>query len=364
MEILEKLALNYDTKKNGFIRPLNGLIETWLNARYTYCFSNEALKSNKKARSYAELGIKTLNQTLYDNINGGWFEDDSNKLRKNAYSHAFVLLASVFAVRANIKDSLLTFERITAVINSYFWDQHSNSCYESFASDWSQLEPYRGANSNMHMTEAFLATYFLTKDPIWLDRALAIAKRITDAAETYDYRVPEHFDTNWLVQKTYNEKKPNDAFRPYGVIPGHGFEWARLCLHLFHATANQQIWLEQASINLYQRAKKDSFQENGFHYTTDLTGKPVVSLRMHWVVCEAISAAATLGQHFSQKDLTADLSNFWDVANKYFVKQDFWLHELDQNNEPSFEIWKDNPDVYHAYNAIELTKNPSSLFLF
>lgn len=364
MDLLDEVAINYDINKNGFVRPANGLIETWLNARYTYCFSIESLKLNPNAKEFAELGIKTLNETLYDHNKGGWFEDNTNKLRKNAYSHAFVLLASVFAMRANVKDSDLTFQRITEVINNHFWDQETNACYESFASDWSQPESYRGANSNMHMTEAFLAAYFLTKDSMWLERALAIAKRITAAAKTYNFRVPEHFDSNWLVQKTYNQSKPNDAFRPYGVIPGHGYEWARLCLHLFHATADQQIWLEEAAINLYQRAKKDSFQENGFLYTTDLTGKPVVSLRMHWVVCEAISAAAILGQHFSQEDLIADLSDYWKIANKYFVKSGFWLHELDQNNQPSFEIWKDNPDVYHAYNAIELTKNPSSLFPF
>ena len=364
MDFLDTVATNYDPKKKGFVRPATALVETWLNARFTYCFSLESLKTAGKASNFAELGIKALNETLYDDKYGGWFENDQRNSRKNAYSHAFVLLASVFAIKAEIKQSEEVFKKITTVIDQYFWDNKSRSSNESFVRDWSEAEPYRGANSNMHMTEAFLATYDLTKDSIWLDRALSITKRITAAAETYGFRIPEHFDSNWQVDTSYNLDNPKDAFRPYGVIPGHGFEWARLCLHLFHATSNQQTWLEQAAINLYRRAKKDSFEEDGFLYTTDLAGTPIIRLRMHWVACEAISAAAVLSEHFSQKDLADDLIKYWQIANQNFVKPGFWLHELDATNKPSSEIWIDNPDVYHAYNAIELTRDPKIFFSF
>ena len=49
---------------------------------------------------------------------------------------------------------------------------------ESFARDWSQEEAYRGANSNMHSTEAFLALADVTGDARWLDRALRIVERV------------------------------------------------------------------------------------------------------------------------------------------------------------------------------------------
>jgi sulfoquinovose isomerase len=364
MDLLDTIANNYDPKKKGFVRPATALVETWLNARYTYCFSIQSSKPDQQSSNFAELGVQALNETLYDDDYGGWFENNQKVSRKNAYSHAFVLLASVFAIKAEIKNSEVTFQRIISVINQYFWDQQNKSSFESFAQDWSEREPYRGANSNMHMTEAFLATYYLTKDPMWLDRALAITKKITAASQTYGFRIPEHFDSNWQVNDSYNLENPKDAFRPYGVIPGHGFEWARLCLHLFHATSNQQKWLEQAAVNLYSRAKKDSFKEDGFVYTTDLNGSPIVTLRMHWVVCEAISAAAVFSEHFSQKDLADDLKKYWQIANQHFVKPGLWLHELDSNNNPSSEIWADNPDIYHAYNAIALTNDPESLFPF
>ena len=104
---------------------------------------------------------------------------------------------------------------------------------ESFAQDWSGVEAYRGANSNMHATEAFLALADVTGETRWLDRALRIVERIihTHAAENRDM-VIEHFDSHWQPLRGYNEDNPADGFRPYGITPGHGFEWARLVLHL------------------------------------------------------------------------------------------------------------------------------------
>lgn len=104
---------------------------------------------------------------------------------------------------------------------------------ESFNRDWSEEEAYRGANSNMHATEAFLALADVTDDPRWLARALHIVERVIHGhAAANDYLVVEHFDRHWQPLREYNQDNPADGFRPYGTTPGHGFEWARLLLHL------------------------------------------------------------------------------------------------------------------------------------
>lgn len=357
MNLFEPVINNYDQTKKGFIRPATNLIETWLNARYTYCFAKEANKNSAKYQSLAAFGIETLNTTLWDETHEGWFDNDSQQTNKSAYPHAFVLLAAATATASKIEGAELTFERAKKIINKHFWDPAFKASKESFSKDWLTQEPYRGANSNMHITEAFIASYDLTNDSVWLEQALAITKRITSASENFDFRIPEHFTQDWQVDPNYNLTNKTDQFRPFGVIPGHGFEWSRLCLELASRSTPNQSWLTETAKRLYERAKTDSFHSNGFHYTTDLEGKPIITLRMHWVVCEAISAAAELAKRFPQSDYKSDLEEFVNLAAANYIKKDFWIHELDENNQPSNQIWQDNPDVYHAYTAIELSNS-------
>jgi mannose/cellobiose epimerase-like protein (N-acyl-D-glucosamine 2-epimerase family) len=50
----------------------------------------------------------------------------------------------------------------------------------------------------MHAVEAFLIVYDVTHDRKWLDRALRIASVIIhDVARSGEYRVNEHFDSQW-----------------------------------------------------------------------------------------------------------------------------------------------------------------------
>ncbi len=85
----------------------------------------------------------------------------------------------------------------------------------------------------MHAVEAFLIVYDVTHDRKWLDRALRIASVIIhDVARKGEYRVNEHFDTNWNPIRDYNIDNPAHRFRAYGGTPGHWIEWGRLMLHL------------------------------------------------------------------------------------------------------------------------------------
>ncbi|MGK4785560.1 AGE family epimerase/isomerase, partial [Salmonella enterica] len=71
-------------------------------------------------------------------------------------------------------------------------------CLESWDEAFSQTEDYSGCNANMHAVEALLIVYDVTHDKKWLDRALSIASVIIhDVARNGDYRVNDHFDSQW-----------------------------------------------------------------------------------------------------------------------------------------------------------------------
>lgn len=128
-----------------------------------------------------------------------------------------------------------------------------------------------------------------------MERAARIGAFAACAAEANWWRLPEHFDADWNALLEFNADRPADPFGPYGATVGHGLEWARLFLHLEAAGAEGADWAE-AAVALFDRAVADGWDDErgGLVYTTDWEGTPVVADRMHWVVAEAIGAAATL----------------------------------------------------------------------
>ena len=119
------------------------------------------------------------------------YKDDS----KQAYGHAFVLLAAADAkvLGHPLADKLLA--DITEVIETRFWEEQHGAMSEEYARDWSKITGYRGQNSNMHTTEALMAAFEATGDTKYLNMAERIASLIIKRhAAALDYVVAEHFD--------------------------------------------------------------------------------------------------------------------------------------------------------------------------
>ena len=70
-------------------------------------------------------------------------------------------------------------------------------------------------------------------------------------AAANDWRLPEHFTSDWRVNKEY---AGSPMFRPYGTTPGHSLEWSRLLLQLWELGGRRLDWLPDASKSLFARA--------------------------------------------------------------------------------------------------------------
>ena len=296
----------------------------WISARMTHCFALGVLLEHPGSAAYADHGLAALPPE------GG----------EDAYAHAFVILAGASAAIAGRPGAEEVLAEALAVTERRFWREAEGAVADD--------EPYRGANANMHMVEAFLAAADASGDPVWAERALRIADRLIGAARAADWRVPEHFDADWTPLPDYNADEPRHPFRPYGVTPGHGLEWARLLLHLRAALDAPPDWLEPAARGLADRAWDDGWdaERGGFVYTTDHDGRPVVADRFHWVVCEAIATAAVLGD--DERGRRAR-----EFAEQHLIDRERggWRHELDPENRPAARTWQGRPDVYHALQA-------------
>ncbi|MDB5470086.1 MAG: family epimerase/isomerase [Caulobacter sp.] len=332
----------------------------WINARFTHVFALADMLGYPGAGALCEHGVKALLEDFADPEHGGWFAevgpDGPVRTDKEAYGSAFVILALSSATQAGRPGARQALRAALDTVARRFWREDEGAVCEAWDRDWSTCEAYRGANANMHMVEAFLAASEALDDELWAQRALRIAERLIDGvARANGWRVAEHFDTAWTPLPDYNADNPDHPFRPYGITPGHGLEWARLLIGLRVRLADSPAWLMEAAAQLFARATAEGWAEpGGFVYTTHADGRPCVERRLHWVVTEAIAAAATL-QEATGEGLYEDwYRRSWAFAAGHLIDRErgSWRHELDTRLHPVAGVWAGKPDVYHAFQAV------------
>lgn len=343
----------------------------YLNSRMTHVFALAHLSGTPGAEFLAASGLHALAQHYADPRNGGWFSSldpsgqvlDSTKMN---YAHAHTLLAASSALAAGVPGADAAFAAITEVIENRFWSDAEGCALECWNAEFTELEPYRGANSNMHSLEAYLAAGDVSGDPAWHARAMSIAANLINGhARANSWRVPEHYDENWQPLPEYNTHRRADQFRPYGTTPGHSFEWARLLLNLEAARPNSPAWLLEAAAALFDTAVSDARSRDGqpgFAYTVDTSGQAVITARMHWVACEAVLAADALHRRTGKASFAAVAAQCWSEIDRYFVDREggSWWHELAPDMTPSASTWSGKPDLYHAYQAVLFPSLPLS----
>ncbi len=339
--------------------------ELWVATRMTHLFSLGHLLGREGDGELADLGILGLQNAFADKDNGGWFPalDDKGPAdtHKQAYGHAFVVLAassSVIAGRPGAEDLL---DDALTVLSQHFWEDEPGAMADVWDRSWTDLEPYRGANANMHSVEALLAAADATGDEVWVDHAARIVQRlILGEAREHSWHVPEHYDEHWQILPDYNRDQPRHPFRPYGVTPGHGFEWARLVIQLGTRRPDDTYLL--AAQGLFDTALRDGWSDDkpGIAYTTDWDGVPVVRERFHWVLCEAIATAAVLADATGESRYDEWYARWWQLAEERFIDRERggWLPELDEDGRRSKGTWTGKADWYHAVQATLIPRLP------
>jgi mannose/cellobiose epimerase-like protein (N-acyl-D-glucosamine 2-epimerase family) len=360
----------------GAIDPAQG-VHTWITARMTYVFALATLRGEPSALNLAGHGVTSLlSGPLRDREHAGWFgsvtdSGSPRSLAKLAYDHAFVVLAASTAVAAGVPDAETLLDDASTVFDQHFLDA-AGRVVDNCPRDFSAAETYRGANSSMHTVEALLALGDVRSDPSRHRAALAIAEHlIHQVAVGRGGRLPEHFDADWVPLPDYNADHPDDPFRPFGVTPGHLFEWSRLLLQLEAVLPEPPGWLLTDAQLLFRVATEIGWSVDGHPgvvYTTDWDDRPVVRSRMHWAHAEAVAAAAALAARTGGDDYAAWETLWWRFIADHFVDEPEasaanWHHELDADNRPVSRTWSGRPDVYHAYQALLLSQHPTGASL-
>jgi mannose/cellobiose epimerase-like protein (N-acyl-D-glucosamine 2-epimerase family) len=345
------------------VNPVRGIHSA---ARMVHCFSIASLLGRPGADEIVDHGMRYLWNNHRDQTHGGYFwsvnndgpVDDS----KQGYGHAFVILAASSAktIGHPLADGMLA--DVTEILNTKFWEEAHGAIAEEFNRDWSPIGDYHGQNSNMHLTEALMAAFEATGDRSYLDKAERIATLlIKQHANAVGYRVPEHFDAQWKLDKTY---RGNEMFRPSGTTPGHWLEWARLILQLWALGGQQHDWMLEAAKGLFSQSMSLGWDndKSGFFYTLDWEDVPAKRNKLWWPACEGAGAAHFLNEHLPSDFHEESYRRIWGVIGKAFIdhRNGGWHEELTEDLLPAHTLFPGKGDIYHALQACLIPLFPAT----
>jgi sulfoquinovose isomerase len=352
------------TGQPDLIRP----VYTWITARMVHVYALGHVLGRPGDDDLAAQALTGLTGRLRDGESGGWLTSvdpaGESPEEKACYTHAFVVLAASSGIVAGLAGARDLLSEALDIWDKQFFDDAAGMFVDSWNRDFTRVDDYRGVNGNMHAVEALLAAADVTGDQAWRERALGIARRVAlDFAQPHSWRIPEHFNSSWEPQLEHNRDHPDDQFQPYGATVGHGLEWSRLLLHLEASLADPPDWLLPAAEALFDRGVVDGWAvdgADGFIYTTDWDGIPVVRDRMHWVVAEAIAAAAALRRRTGEDRYSGLATTWWTYAERCLFDRTYgsWHHQLDASNHVIETVWPGKPDLYHAVQATVIPRLP------
>lgn len=349
--------------KGGFFdlyddgRPIGDLRQLHATTRMVHCMALGHLLGRPGAAAMVDHGMEYIWRGHRDQKHGGymWSLDDAGPRddTKQAYGHAFVLLAASSAkcVGHPLADKVLA--DVTEILETKFWEANPGVTSEEYGRDWSKISDYRGQNSNMHLTEALMAAFEATGEGAYLRKAESIASFIIGKhAAALGYRVAEHFDAAWAVDNDY---RGSDIFRPSGSTPGHWLEWARLLLQLWVSGGKRLAWLPEAAEKLFRNSVTLGWdhEKGGFYYTINWDNSPRLRQKLWWPATEGIGAAHWLAAHNDDPFFEDWYRRIWGFSAMHLIdhRRGGWHPELGDDLKPQRGFFTGKPDIYHALQA-------------
>lgn len=369
-------------------------VELDLTARSTYIYAIASLLGIPGSLRRCEHGIQSISNAFKDPDYDGWFSliepiQEHQKLtnapgipagtegnRKSSRAMSYLLEAAAAASLTHVSSAKELLKQAITVEEKYFWNEEIGRVNETFKRDFSEMENYHGMSSNLHAVSAFLSVADATQDKKWIERAARIVSFAMEQARNNNWRVPEHFDGDWNLDRNYNVGTPADPRRPYGINVGHNFGWSRRIVQV--AAALQKNGLEppqdylQVAREIFDRTAADSWCKDGhsgISFTVDYHGKPLMRQRFTWVLTEALQAVVSLAFALREQGATAEelepyfelYYRWWDYLEGYVIHADgYWVGELNANNLPDDTVWPGAPDIYHSVSVLLTPRLPNA----
>ena len=297
-------------------RPLDARI----SARMTHVFALAQMRGIEGAAHLVDHGLAALSGPLRA-PNGSWYaevvptsENSATPVPRAVLSQraqsAMIGAAAAAAMVGHeaARDLLADLETDQ---DQRWWDPCVGAVREEIEAATGLRSPLRRLSTNLDTAQAYLAAWEATGERVWFDRARSILRLVGEIAARCAFALPDLYDEEWRPLPASSDQAPVELIRPGDTLPGLGFV-----------------------------------------YTLDPAGVVAAPQRMHWVVCEAASAARVLAEVVDPsrpEDLAVDYARAIAWADSHArAGMGRWIHEVAPDGSVSMLVWEGRPDALTA----------------
>ncbi len=363
-------------------------------ARHIWTLSKAAeFFNSQEYKNYAIHGIKFLQNKIWDNRNGGFFQIRSREgnfsdiegwhTEKRVYGNAYGLYGTSALYKITQDPKHLKFAvDIFSWIEKHAYDPLNKGYYQFFTEDnkvYNRMSRYKSLandsnevgykdqNSSIHLLEAFTEFYKIHKDPIVKERLNDMLFLIRDVITTDDGYLQLFFTDSWEPISFRNSSKIIREAN-YGldhVSFGHDYETAFLMLEASHALELKndiqtlrrvKIMVDHALENGFDNVN-GGFYEEGYYFRNETTCSIIKDTKNWWAQAEALNIFLIMSKIFpNEKKYIDTFVKEWDYINKYIINHEngdwFWGgldKEPHYKKETKGKIWK---GTYHTGRAL------------
>ena len=345
-------------------RPLDARI----SARMTHVFALAQMRGIEGAAHLVDHGLAALTGPLRG-PGGSWYsevvptsETSATPVPRSVLSQraqSAMIGAAAAALMAGHAEVGTLLADLETDQDRRWWDPNVGAVREEIDPATGARSPLRRLSTNLDTAQSYLAAWEATGNRVWFDRARSIMRLVGEIAARSGFALPDLFDEEWRPLPPTSDQPPLELIRPADTLPGLGFKAARLIgqIHaiLTHMGETPGPWMLDTAVSLYECAHADGWTDDGVGgivYTLDATGVVVAPERMHWVVCEAASAARVLAEVVDPsraEDLAVDYARAVAWADSHArAGMGRWIHEVAPDGSVSMLVWEGRPDALTA----------------
>ena len=358
-------------------RPLDARI----SARMTHVFALAQMRGIEGASHLVSHGLAALTGPLRA-ANGSWYSEVVPTSETSAIpvprsvlsqrAQSAMIGAAAAALMAGHSEAATLLADLEKDQDQRWWDPSYGAVREEIDAATEVCSPLRRLSTNLDTAQSYLAAWEATGNRVWFDRARSIMRLVGEIAARSGFALPDLFDEEWRPLPPTSDQPPLELIRPADTLPGLGFKAARLIgqIHaiLTHMGETPGPWMLDTAVSLYECAHADGWTDDGVGgivYTLDATGVVVAPERMHWVVCEAASAARVLAELVDPdrvEDMAVDYARAVAWADSHArAGVGRWIHEIAPDGSVSMRVWEGRPDALTA--ARMLARGAAPIYL-
>ena len=358
-------------------RPLDARI----SARMTHVFALAQMRGIEGAAHLVDHGLAALTGPLRG-PGGSWYsevvptsETSATPVPRSVLSQraqSAMIGAAAAALMAGHAEASTLLADLETDQDRRWWDPNVGAVREEIDPATGARSPLRRLSTNLDTAQSYLAAWEATGNRVWFDRARSIMRLVGEIAARSGFALPDLFDEEWRPLPPTSDQPPLELIRPADTLPGLGFKAARLIgqIHaiLTHMGETPGPWMLDTAVSLYECAHADGWTDDGVGgivYTLDATGVVVAPERMHWVVCEAASAARVLAELVDPdrvEDMAVDYARAVAWADSHArAGVGRWIHEIAPDGSVSMRVWEGRPDALTA--ARMLARGAAPIYL-